>query len=225
MSDTAPRNSEHAEDSAMPTVMPPYLVIGGFLEQDAVAGLLEFTLGHEHSFEPTKVGRAGPEAIKPEIRVSLGMRDLGPFKPILKSKVLALIPDLVAKLKTTPVNTPQLELQLVAHGDGAFYKRHIDTRTVSDRGSIRVLSGVYYFHNHPKAFTGGALRLYAIGDPAMATFVDIEPEHNTLLVFPSWARHEVTRVNCPSKRFIDSRFAINCWVYHTHQDALHGSTE
>ena len=106
------RNSEHANDSAMPTVMPPYLVIGGFLEEDAVASLLEFTLGHEHSFELTKVGRAGPETIRPEFRVSLGMRDLGPFKPILKSKLLALVPDLVAKLKTSPVNMPQLELQL-----------------------------------------------------------------------------------------------------------------
>ena len=219
MSDSAPRNSEHAEDSAMPTVMPPYSVIGGFLEQDAVAGLLEFTLGHEHSFEPTKVGRAGPEVIKPGIRVSLGMRDLGPFKPILKSKVLALLPDLVAKLKTSPVNAPQLELQLVAHGDGAFYKRHIDTHTVSDRDSIRVLSGVYYFHNRPKAFTGGALRLYAIGDPAMATFVDIEPEHNTLLVFPSWIIHEVMPVSCPSHRFVDSRFAINCWIYRAKPEA------
>jgi SM-20-related protein len=222
MSDTTPRNGDHADDSAMPTVMPPYLVIGGFLEEDAVASLLEFTLGHEHSFEPTKVG---PEAIKPKIRVSLGLHDLGPFKPILKSKVLALVPDLVTKLKTPPVHTPQLELQLVAHGDGAFYKRHIDTRTVPDPDSIRVLSGVYYFHSHPKAFTGGALRLYAIGDPAMATFVDIEPEHNMLLVFPSWARHEVMRVNCPSKRFIDSRFAINCWVYHTQEEAFHGSAE
>jgi SM-20-related protein len=213
MPDTTPRNSERADGPAMRTVMPPYLVIGDFLEEDTVAGLLEFALGHEHSFVPTKVGRAGPEAIKPEIRVSLGMRDLGPFKAILKSKVLALVPDLVAKLKTPAVNTPQLELQLVAHGDGAFYKRHIDTHTVPDRDSIRVLSGVYYFHSHPKAFTGGALRLYATGDPAMATFVDIEPEHNTLLVFPSWIIHEVMPVSCPSHRFADSRFAINCWIY------------
>jgi predicted 2-oxoglutarate/Fe(II)-dependent dioxygenase YbiX len=219
MSDTTPRNSERADDSAMGTVMPPYLVIGSFLEEDTVAGLLDFALGHEHSFEPTKVGRASPKTIKPKIRVSLGMRDLGPFKPILKSKMLALVPDLVAKLKTPAVNTPQLELQLVAHGDGAFYKRHIDTHTVPDRESIRVLSGVYYFHSHPKAFTGGALRLYAIGDPAMATFVDIEPEHNTLLVFPSWIIHEVMPVSCPSHRFVDSRFAINCWIYRSKPEA------
>jgi SM-20-related protein len=75
-----------------------------------------------------------------------------------------------------------------------------------------VLSGVYYFHAEPKAFTGGALRLYAIGGQG-ERYVDIEPTHNSLLMFPSWAPHEVMPVRCPSRRFVDSRFAINCWVH------------
>ena len=108
---------------------------------------------------------------------------------------------------------PKLELQLVAHHDGAFYKRHIDTQTASDRKNIRVLSGVYYFHAEPKPFSGGALRLYAIGGDDATDFVDIEPQRNSLLVFPSWAPHEVRTVSCPSKQFSDSRFAINCWIH------------
>jgi SM-20-related protein len=32
-------------------------------------------------------------------------------------------------------------------------------------------------------------------------------------VFPSWVLHEVRPVSCPSKRFVDSRFAINCWLW------------
>jgi len=43
--------------------------------------------------------------------------------------------------------------------------------------------------------------------------VNIEPGRNGPLMFPSWAPHEVMPVNCPSGRFADSRFAINCWVY------------
>jgi Rps23 Pro-64 3,4-dihydroxylase Tpa1-like proline 4-hydroxylase len=104
-----------------------------------------------------------------------------------------------------------VELELVAHGDGAFYRRHIDTQTATERSHIRVLSGVYYFHRQPKRFTGGALRLYAIGDPQR--FTDIEPTHNTLVVFPAWAPHEVQPVRCPSGQFMDSRFAINCWLH------------
>ena len=82
-----------------------------------------------------------------------------------------------------------------------------------------VLSGVYYFNAEPKAFTGGALRLHAIGGKNGENFVDIEPVRNGLLVFPAWAPHEVLPVSCPSKRFINSRFAINCWVWYKRTDA------
>jgi SM-20-related protein len=107
----------------------------------------------------------------------------------------------------------------VAHNDGAFYKRHIDTRGTSALGSIRVPSGVYYFHSQPKAYTGGALRLHAIADPQTRRFVDVEPAHDSLVVFPAWAPHEVMPISCPSKRFIDSRFAVNCWVYRNKANA------
>ncbi|HZD90874.1 MAG TPA: 2OG-Fe(II) oxygenase [Pseudolabrys sp.] len=201
-------------------LMPPYLVLNDFLPEETAAGLLDFALAHETAFEPTKTGHRAGGGVDPEMRVSVGTRDLGPFKPVLKSAVLGLLPDLIARLGATPVGSARVELQLVAHNDGAFYKRHTDTQTAPDRRSIRVLSGVYYFHARPKAFTGGALRLYAIGDPDKKTFVDVEPTHNSLLVFPSWAPHEVTPIRCPSARFADSRFAVNCWVYRKAEQAI-----
>jgi SM-20-related protein len=202
------------------SLMPPYLVLRDFLDDATVAGLLEYALSHEHAFEPTKVYDLEEGTTDPAIRVSEGTRNLGEFSRILKSKILELVPDLISKLRATSVEAPKLELQLVAHNHGAFYKRHIDTQTVTKRKDIRVLSGVYYFHTKPKGFTGGALRLYAIGEPASQTFVDIEPAHNTFLVFPSWAPHEVMPVICPSKRFIDSRFAINCWVHRSKHEPI-----
>ncbi len=203
----------------MRSLMPPHLVLRDFLKEDTVTALLDYTLAREQAFQPTKVGRFEEGKADPAVRISHGTRDLGEFKPLLKAKILALVPDLVAKLGATTVEATKVELELVAHNDGAFYKRHIDTQTASERMHIRVLSGVYYFYGKPKAFSGGALRLYAIGDPAMQTFIDIEPDHNTLLVFPAWAPHEVMPVACPSKRFVDSRFAINCWVHRRKADA------
>jgi Rps23 Pro-64 3,4-dihydroxylase Tpa1-like proline 4-hydroxylase len=193
-------------------MMPPHLVLRDFLDGQGAKALLEYALARESAFAPTGVGEEA--GLDQRIRVSVATRDLGPFKSVLRSKVLGFIPDLIAKLGMTPIESPKVELQLVAHNDGAFYKRHIDTQTTSDQSSIRVLSGVYYFHGKPKGFSGGALRLFAIG-PRDAGFVDIEPEDNSLLVFPSWALHEVRPVTCLSKRFADSRFAINCWVYRT----------
>lgn len=209
---TADRQQSDKANPSARVIMPPYLVLRDFLEDETAAGLLEYACAHEAAFAPTRTGHFAEAEIDPDMRVSVGTRDLGPFRRILETKVLGLLPDLIAQLRMTPVEAATLELQLVAHNDGAFYKHHIDTLTASGRDGIRVLSGVYYFHAKPKAFSGGALRLYAIGDPAETTFVDIEPAHNSLLVFPSWAPHEVMPVSCPPKRFIDSRFAVNCWV-------------
>lgn len=200
-------------------IIPPYLVLRDFLPEETVAGLIDFALAHEADFAPTGVRPNKDGAIRPSVRLSLGTRDLGPFRPILEKKVLEQVPGVVSTLGATPIESPKLELQLVAHNDGAFYKRHIDTQTASDRHAIRMVSGVYYFHVQPRAFSGGALRLHAIGVPDQRAFVDIEPTHNSLLVFPSWAPHEVMPIACPSKRFADSRFAVNCWVYRTRTEA------
>lgn len=199
------------------SIMPPYTVLRYFLDENAVAGLLDHALSRQAEFAPTKVGK---RAVDPAIRVSLGLRDLGPYARLLEDRLLALLPKLVADLRVTEVDDPKLELQLVAHGDGAFFKRHIDTQTANDEDKkrIRMLSGVYYFNTEPRAFSGGALRLYAIGGESQQNFVDIEPERNSFVVFPSWAPHEVMPVICPSKRFVDSRFAVNCWIHRKKAD-------
>ena len=204
-----PAESKNGATSAPArSILPPYVVLRDFLGADAVRGLLEHALAHEPEFAATRTQHG---EIRPAVRNSLGLRDLGRFRPALEAKVLGALPALIAALRVSAIESPRLEVQLVAHGDGAFYKRHIDTRTASDQQRLRVLSGVYYFHAEPKAFGGGALRLFAIG-PNAADYVDIEPARDSLLVFPSWAPHEVMPVSCPSRRFIDSRFAINCWV-------------
>lgn len=195
--------------------MPPHLVLPDFLDKKTVAGLLAFSLASESAFKATMIGRFDERVIEPSARVSVATRNLGEFRPILRSKLLALLPDFVTKLGMPRLEQPRLELQLVAHNDGAFFKRHIDTFTAPDRHSQRVVSAVYYFHAVPKGFVGGVLRLYALGGREDRDFIDVQPAHNSLLVFPSWAPHEVMSVTCTSKRFIDSRFAINCWIYRT----------
>lgn len=193
------------------SLIPPYIVRRDFLDEETVAGLLDYAVSHQSDFSSTKLIRD----FDPSYRVSMSLNELGKFRKVLKTKILDLVPSFVAEMRTTPVVEPALETELVAHGNGAFYKRHIDTQTGNYQNSerIRVLSGVYYFNAEPKAFTGGALRLHAFGGKEGENFVDIEPIRNTLLVFLAWAPHEVLSVSCPSKRFIDSRFAVNCWVH------------
>jgi len=192
--------------------MPPYRVLPDFLAAADVAALLAYAEAHEADFEPTWVGGPKGRRRDPETRRSLALHDgLHAFRPLLASLIYDRAAALMASVGMPPMETSRFELQLVAHGDGAFYKRHIDTRTGGGVHEIRVLSGVYYFHRQPKAFAGGALRLCSFARNPQ--FIDIEPTHNTLLIFPSWAPHEVMPVSCPSGAFMDSRFAINAWIH------------
>lgn len=196
-------------DSATPSgIIAPHAVISDFLDSGTAAALHAYALANEAIFRPTKVGR--DPASNPNIRVSLGTRDLGAFGDILAHAVRSRLPWLFIQLGMPRIENCRIELELVAHNDGAYFRRHKDTQTSPDANAMRILSGVYYVHTLPKAFSGGAFRLHAIGGPG---YLDVEPAHNSLLAFPSWAPHEVMDVSCPARRFADSRFAVNCWVH------------
>jgi len=191
--------------------MVPHLVRRDFLSPDEHACLLAWTLDNEQRFAPAALAGG---MVNPAIRQSLSLRDLGPIKATFQQRIMAETPALITALRVTPFDTSEIELELVAHNDGAHFLLHSDlyTTTRSKRGD-RMLSAVYYFHREPKGFSGGCLRLHMIGAEQGDEGNDIPPEQNSLVVFPSWGPHEVLPVSCPSRGFAESRFAVNCWVY------------
>lgn len=191
----------------------PVFVQRDFLDAATANALRDYALANAAAFEPTRVGLKGHGRDDPEHRISLGTKDLGLFKPILKQAVTAHLPRIFAGLAMAPIQPSKLETEMIAHGDGAFYGRHIDLNPRRESETIRALSGVYYFHTEPKGFTGGQLRLYPSATGATDKFLDVEPENNSFAVFPSWLMHEVMPVQNPSRRFEDSRFSINCWIH------------
>lgn len=147
---------------------------------------------------------------------------LGPWKEMLRGRMRELMPELFRGAGLKPFEVSRFELELVVYQDGARFGRHHDTlRLGAPAESDRLLTGVYYFHREPKAFTGGSLRLFRFGSSgdAPGDFVEIEPEQNMMLVFPSWASHEVTEVHCPGGAYRDSRFSVNCWLERTRPSA------
>jgi SM-20-related protein len=193
------------------TWMPAFGVYRGFLDPVTHACLLAWAIENEANFETSSVDDGKYDS---SLRTSLRVSDFGPLKATLRQRLLDFFPTMMGDLRMTPFEPSTVELELVANNDGAFFKRHIDTFMGDERmASDRLLSAVYYFHAEPKAFSGGALRLYSFGTKEEeGNFAEVPPEQNTLLTFPSWALHEVLPVNCPSKRFSDSRFNVNCWV-------------
>ncbi|MES2494666.1 MAG: 2OG-Fe(II) oxygenase [Pseudomonadota bacterium] len=194
--------------------LPSYRRIADFMGPAMVQRLLALVIERKDRFVPTTVGNGDGGHVNPDIRASLLLRDFGDLRPELEARFAAALEESVRHLRLSPVRLHSLELELVAHNDGAFYSEHIDTFTARpDAQSDRALTGVYYFHRNPRGFDGGELRLHAIAPAADGTraFIDIAPERDMFILFPSWVPHEVRRVSCPSGAFADSRFALNCW--------------
>ena len=187
-------------------------VIHGFLGAGINAQLLEYAMSCKQSFQQSLVGATG--RYDPATRESCLLFDLGPFKEIIEQRVLALVPVLIEQLGLSLFTASGVETQIAAHGEGAFYGRHIDLFTGQDRKNAdRLISLVYYFYKEPKAFTGGVLRLYpGIASAPDEPTIDILPAQDMAVAFSSWMPHEVMQVSCPSGDFDDFRFAINCWV-------------
>ncbi len=189
--------------------VPPHLVRHGFLAEAECDALLEWAAARGETFGASMI--RGSRTLNSGFRNSLDTRDLGEWKGVLRQRLGAILPEIFATLGVPAFPPSKIELQLAAYNHGHFYKPHVDLRTgPSDETSVRVLSAVYYFPAEPRQFSGGALRLLPLQQGGASA--DIEPERNSLVVFPSWVPHEVRPVDCPSERFEDSRFAINCWV-------------
>jgi SM-20-related protein len=202
--------------------LPRFARVSDFLAETEAARLFDWAIATADNFQPATVGE-GRSRVDPGQRIGLTSAKLGPIEAILRERLLGALPELMDATGTSGPLPSYLELQLAAHGDGAFYGPHLDMpvgagRTAtSDRRDDRVLSAVYYFHAEPQRFSGGHLRLFRFGQvPAVqesqeAKHVDIEPVRNSLVAFPSWVPHEVRPIRVPSGDFRDYRFALNCW--------------
>jgi predicted 2-oxoglutarate/Fe(II)-dependent dioxygenase YbiX len=213
----------------MKSAPPPHIVYQDFLAEEDRAAILAHLVASEARFTESRVFGG---AVKPDRRLSRSLHDCGPAAALLERALRSHLPAIFADLHTRPFALARVEIEAVAYGDGARFAAHTDLaigagrrqlEEVTESGSDRLLSGVYYLHGEPKKFSGGALRLYGFhGEGAPARHIDIEPAQNSLVVFPSWVRHEVTKVDCPSGAFADHRFAVNCWLRRARPPASEG---
>lgn len=204
-----------------PAPLPPHRLLTDFLPAGDHRRLLDWTLAARDRLRPSKVLGG---VVDEELRISSNLRDLGGIRPLLKTAIADRLDEIFAGAGIRPFAPDVIETELAAHGDGAHFAPHVDVAYGADRGLVRgegtgahdrIVSCVYYFHAEPRRFAGGELRLHRFGSRASGeegSFIDIPPLQNALLVFPSIALHEVRRVSVPSRRFEDSRFAVNIWL-------------
>lgn len=196
-----------------------------FLEPEERDELLAWLVEQRDAFVPSRVfgEHYEPEARDsnhdPEARNSLTLppKALGPWRDRLRARFTDRLPEFCDAVGIARFEPAAIEVQPTAYGDGAFFIRHLDTRVITHIELVRMLSAVYYLHAEPKRYSGGALRIHAILGEG---HLDLVPEQNSLVAFPSWSPHEVLPVSCPSQRFEDNRFAINFWAHVARSDVV-----
>ena len=147
--------------------------ISNFLPPNAHATVLDWAMLNEHRFQPSLMDEG---ASNPEVRQSLVLNDLGPAKYLLRCALKPRLAEFANSLGLSKYRFKGFDAQLAAHNDGAFYKVHIDTGPTGTNRATRLISAVYYFHNDPKGFDGGELRLFGIDQPG--SYQDFKPENN-----------------------------------------------
>ncbi len=182
-----------------------------FLSPDEHKELLDFVLRGEKKFANSAV-----DAKDKDYRRSLVMHQFPRFSALILEKIKAMVPEVTEYLGMENFEPGRTECQLTASKDGHFYKTHNDNGSASTSG--RTLTYVYYFNRQPKAFTGGDLRLYdtVVRNGyyvAAESYQDIEPIDNSIIFFYPRYMHEVLPVQVASKKFEDSRFTINGWLW------------
>ncbi|MBD2179218.1 2OG-Fe(II) oxygenase [Pseudanabaena sp. FACHB-1998] len=199
-----------------------FVEIENFLTESEQEELWQFTKNHHDDFVLSDVyNQKLPVSDRQYHRHSLILDPPFTLSPLIVEKVRQVLPKILAALQTPEFSIGPIEAQLTAHNDGEYFKLHNDNGI--EAVASRILTFVYYFHQQPKAFTGGELRIYdgkfegekgGKGGKFVPTGHHVViPRNNCIVFFPSQLMHEVTQVQCPSQKFLDGRFTVNGWIH------------
>lgn len=176
-----------------------------------------------NSFVPAQVGTGD---VRRETRTAwvADRRMVRDVRPWFGPKLRSVLPHVLARWRMEALHRSRIEMDVTVHLGGEFYTRHRDNAEEGNRP--RKLSYVYYFHRQPRPFAGGDLLLYdtdlETSRATAAAFTRIEPLHNSLVIFPSDAYHEITPVECDTRDFLDGRFTVDGWVRSYEKDGAGG---
>jgi hypothetical protein len=201
-----------------PAVLPARcVVLDEFLAPEELEDLMRFAVAHESDFSASEVVSPSADGgiVNYEHRRSQVLMDLGHHHDPILTRIHAVLPQVLDKLGMETFSITDVEVQITASNDGDFFHFHSDNG--SGRVASRHLTFVYFFHREPRQFEGGELRIHDarledgtyVSQGSLHTVV---PQQNQIVFFPCELLHEISRVNCASQQFADSRFTLNGWL-------------
>jgi len=167
-------------------------VIPGFLGSQRQA-LLDYVLARESQFSAATVSIGNGRAVVEGVRRARVLETLGPFEEAFLGQLRRVAP------------LGRMEYQVAASNDGDYFRAHID----GGADDTREITFVYFLHSEPRSFTGGELTI--------RSGTVVQPEGDTLVLFPSCCVHEVLPVCVPFGAFADSRFTVTGWIHRSPQ--------
>ena len=192
-----------------------WVVLEEFLVWQELATLIDYVRIRELDFTTSQVIASSDPAYR-DHRRSRVLLDAGPLRGVISRRIERYLPWVVAALGHARFDVTRIETQVTASNDGDYFRAHHDRTRGS--GPSQLITFVYFFHREPRPFTGGELVLHDSREeggslvpvgPQKVVF----PEQNTMVCFPSGCLHEIRPVRCPTRRFDDSRFTLNGWIY------------
>lgn len=188
------------------TVWPaPFVLLESFLPEETNRRLLQIACANQTKFEPATVGGT---SYSPELRQQINL-DNEEIKDLMKPAVVPALLQAWPKLvQNSPSSNPAYRgLTVTLTHNQQFGRIHRD-----DVGGKYSVSCVYYFHQEPRAFTGGALLLYDTQQDGLEVqtrlFTQVKPNNNSVIFYPSHVYHQITSVSCEQNDFAKGRFAI-----------------
>jgi Rps23 Pro-64 3,4-dihydroxylase Tpa1-like proline 4-hydroxylase len=202
-----------------PGILQParYVQIDGLLSPAEERRVLDEILAREADFGASEVLHPdGVSSVDPAFRRSRTLFDVESIWHLLEGRLRRLLPHVRRELGLPWFPVARIERQAAVHREGDFFAPHTDEGTPKVAG--RRLTCVCYFHDDPRRFGGGQLRLHDTlvrngVSEVTGTFADLEPRNNTAVFFPSDLLHEVRAVREAGDGFRDGRFAINVWFW------------
>jgi len=192
--------------------MSEFIVIKDFLSEENNERIMNYVLNKEQEFKTANILYNGSK-VQSEDRVALNLYDLGELRALFLKELEGRVDEVYRELGIKPVEVPEFDMQIAAMGNGGRFIKHIDTVIHKDWELQRVVTFVYYFNTVPKKFSGGELKVFPMGFKDGNTEpVNLVPENNMLVGFPSFIAHEVLPVQLEDNRFDNYRFNLLCLI-------------
>lgn len=194
---------------------PSYFRVEGLLDEAEHVRLLAFARSRQADFAASSVIAAtGERKIDDQFRRSATVHDLAEIWDLFEPKLRRLLPHVRRELDIAWFRVGEIERQMTVHRAGDFFCRHEDNGR--PEVASRRLTCVYYFHDQPRRFSGGELKIFerlvrGASVEVGPGYVSVEPEDNSAVFFSSDTPHEVSPIVQTSTDFSGSRFSITVW--------------